>query len=112
MKHSLVVALLLTVRTTLAVNFPYESVQLQPWEVWNNSDILFGNGSSTERPPCKNYPGYDGWPSSTRWSAFNDSLGGSLLRGIPPAAACYEGEYKDTAKCNAVRRSQNDALFA
>ncbi|KAH7077623.1 FAD/FMN-containing isoamyl alcohol oxidase-like protein MreA [Paraphoma chrysanthemicola] len=112
MNSSIVAALLLLVGNSLAVNFPYENVQLQPWEVWNSSDLVFGNGTSTKRPPCKSYPGYESWPSLAQWNAFNLTLGGSLLRGVPPAAACYEGEYKDTVKCGIVRRGQNNALFA
>ncbi|KAF2026199.1 hypothetical protein EK21DRAFT_116094 [Setomelanomma holmii] len=57
------------------------------------------------------YSGYEGWPSSSRWAVFNTTLGGSLLRGIPPAAAYYEDEFQDAAKCNDARRGQNNATF-
>ena len=77
----------------------------------NNPDLAFGEAIEAIIPPCKNYPGYDGWPSSTQWSALNVSLGGTLLKGIPPAAACYQGEYKDATKCANVKRRQSDALF-
>lgn len=106
------VSLLLVAHTTYALNFPYESIQLQKSEVGNNSDISFGNWSKVEKPTCKNFPGDDAWPSSSRWQAFNISLGGALLRAVPPAAACYEGEFKNEARCAAARRGQNDALFA
>jgi hypothetical protein len=96
----------------LAINFPYERVQLHPLDVGNNSDIFFGDGTSTKHPACKSYPGYDGWPSSERWTALNTSLGGALLSGIPPAAACYEGKYKNTVRCNVVRSGQYNAVFA
>jgi hypothetical protein len=95
-----------------AINFPYESVQLQPLDVRNNSDIVFGNGTSTELPPCKTFPGYVGWPSPERWTAFNASLRGALLQGIPPAAACYGGEYENATRCSAVRSGQFNAVFA
>ena len=106
------ITLLLAAQTARAANFPYESVQLQRPEIGNNSDIIFDNGTSTQKPLCKSFPGYEGWPSFNRWSAFNASLGGALLRGIPPAAACYEGEFKDALRCNAVRRGSGNALFA
>lgn len=107
-----VAGLYLFVQSTRAINFPYESIQLQRSEVKDNSDIAFGNGSSTEKLPCKTFPGYEGWPSVERWTAFNATLGGSLIRGIPPAAACYDGEFRDSARCSVVRRGFNDALFA
>jgi hypothetical protein len=103
---------LLTVQVTFAYNFPYESIQLTDYDIGNNTDLAFGRAPEGQLPQCKDYPGYDGWPSSKQWDAVNVSLGGSLLKGIPPAAACYEGEYKDTTKCANVRRRQSDALFS
>ena len=102
----------LVAQAAFAYNFAYESIQLTDLDVGDNPDLAFGNASTGDIPSCKSYPGYEGWPSSTQWSALNMSLGGTLLKGIPPAAACYEGEYKDTAKCSNVRRRQSDALFA
>lgn len=109
---SAVITLFAAAQVAFAFNFPYESTQLKDSDVGNNSDIAFGKAPLDEGPRCKSYPGYDGWPSSDRWSAFNVSLGGALVKGIPPAAACYEGEYKDAAKCAVVRRRSGDALFA
>jgi hypothetical protein len=103
---------LLAARAAFAYNFPYESIQLTDLDVGTNPDLAFGRAVTGDLPSCKNYPGYDGWPSSTQWSALNISLGGTLLKGIPPAAACYQGEYKDATKCANVRRRQTDALFA
>lgn len=99
-------------RYAFAINFPYEEVQLQQSEIGDNPDIAFGNRTSTEKPPCKAFPGYEVWPSEERWAAFNISLGGSLIKGIPPAAACYDGEYRDAARCSVVRRGFSNALFA
>ena len=103
---------LLTAQAAYAYNFPYEGIQLTDSDVGTNPDLASGKANTSNIPSCKSYPGYDGWPSSTQWSALNISLGGTLLKGIPPAAACYEGEYKDAAKCSNVRRRQSDALFA
>lgn len=93
-------------------NFPYESTQLQEADIGSNRDIAFGQPPDGDLPKCKNYPGYEGWPSVARWDAFNASLGGALLQGIPPAAVCYSGQYRDPAKCAIVRRRQGDALWA
>jgi len=112
MRPFTLVTFLWATRTATAINFPYESIQLLRSEIGNDSDIFFGNGPSTDQPPCKSYPGHEAWPSDDRWNAFNLSLGGTLIKGIPPTAACYEGEYKDTARCNVVRRAANNALWA
>jgi hypothetical protein len=100
-----------TAHLVSAINFPYEEIQLVDAEVGNNSDIAFGKLPVQETPRCKSYPGYEGWPSTTHWSAFNVTLGGALLRGIPPAAACYEGEFKSAGQCLIARRRSSDALF-
>lgn len=98
--------------TVLAFNFPYESVQLQRSDIANNSDITFGTGAGIEKPACKGFPGYEGWPSPKRWDALNVSLEGALLRGIPPAASCYEGMYRNASRCTYVRQNQGNVLFA
>jgi hypothetical protein len=36
-------------------------------------------------------PGQPCWPSSTEWSAFNRTIGGSLKLTVPWAAPCYKG---------------------
>lgn len=107
-----VLALVASAQFVHAINFPYEKIQLEDSDVGNNSDIAFGKLPVGETPRCKSYPGYEGWPSTERWSAFNVTLRGALLRGIPPAAACYEGEFHDEARCSIVRRGSGDALFA
>ena len=106
------ISFLFVVQAALAYNFPYESIQLTEQDVANSPDLAFGEATGAGIPSCKNYPGYDGWLSSTQWDALNVSLGGTLLKGIPPAAACYQGAYQDATKCANVRRRQTDALFA
>jgi hypothetical protein len=106
------VSLLVVSIKVCAFNFPYEGIQLQRSDIGNNSDINFGNGTSTEHSRCKSFPGYQGWPSAARWSAFNASLEGALLKAIPPAAACYAGEFSNASSCNLVRRGQYNVLFA
>ncbi|KAK4209630.1 hypothetical protein QBC37DRAFT_430120 [Rhypophila decipiens] len=38
---------------------------------------------------CKRFPGDSNWPSDNQWQQLNVSLGGVLLKPVPPAAACY-----------------------
>ena len=112
MRVSSLISAFFTAQLAFAYNFPYESTQLTESDIGSSTDIAFGTVPQDEVPQCKNYPGYAGWPSTIQWNALNVSLGGTLLKGVPPAAACYEGEYKDTTKCANVRRRQSDALFA
>jgi hypothetical protein len=100
-----------TALPSLAYNFPYERVQLTALDVANNSDIAFGDLPAGEIAKCKTFPGDSSWPSSDRWNAFNTSLGGALVKGVPPAAACYKGQYEDAAKCEAARQGQRSSNF-
>ena len=98
--------------SALAFNFPYESIQATEADVANNPDIAFGTlPASNDGRHCKTYPGDADWPSDERWSAFNSSLGGALVKGIPPAAACYQGPYYDEARCGVVRARQASSRF-
>lgn len=101
----------LAVQATLAYNFPYEGVQLEDNDVANNSDIAFGELPVGITAKCKTFPGDSNWPSSERWDAFNASLGGALVRGVPPAAACYEGRYEDAVRCEIVRQGSRSSNF-
>ncbi|KAF2115630.1 hypothetical protein BDV96DRAFT_599210 [Lophiotrema nucula] len=53
---------------------------------------------------CKIIPGDADRPSQSTWSAFNESLNGSLIAAVPIAAPCYETKWgrKDAAKCNDI----------
>ncbi|KAF2795938.1 FAD/FMN-containing isoamyl alcohol oxidase-like protein MreA [Melanomma pulvis-pyrius CBS 109.77] len=108
-----VAVLSLASRFAFAINFPFESIQLTEADVAGNPDIAFGKlPASGNGKKCKTFPGDDNWPSAERWSAFNSSLGGALVRGIPPAAACYQGPYYDEARCAVVRARQGSSRFA
>lgn len=56
------------------------------------------------------YPGDATWPSDAQWQKFNDTLGGALIRGVPPARVCYPGFY-DAAKCAAVKANYFNSQF-
>ncbi|KAF2473186.1 FAD/FMN-containing isoamyl alcohol oxidase-like protein MreA [Lindgomyces ingoldianus] len=102
-------------RIVLAYNFPYEDIQLKDTDVINNTDIAFGKPSpsrpsvSTKR--CKIFPGDADWPSPKKWNDFNLTLGGALIKGFPPAAACYPGPNYDEARCAYVRKNSGSSLF-
>jgi hypothetical protein len=55
---------------------------------------------------CKCYPGDSCWPTDAQWSALNQTVGGRLVKAIPPGAVCYESfqgtPTEDAAKCAAV----------
>jgi hypothetical protein len=100
----------LAFKITAAYNFPYESVQLTNHDVANNSDITFGEFPGSIIAQCKTFPGDNNWPTTDRWNAFNSSLGGVLLKAIPPAASCYSGIYEDFTKCAAWRQQSRSSI--
>ena len=76
-------------------NFDYEKSQLTEKEADASPALAFGalpddvDASTTRGPRCRAHPGGESWPSRREWRAFNESLGGVLLRGTPPGAPCY-----------------------
>ncbi|KAI1481059.1 FAD-binding domain-containing protein [Daldinia eschscholtzii] len=85
--------------------------QLTDDDIGDFSAIAFGNASDAvllnddDRPDCREYPGSPDWPLDEEWSRLNRSLGGVLIKGIPPAAVCYDGPYKDDAACTYLMRN-------
>ncbi|KAK3389275.1 hypothetical protein B0H63DRAFT_427652 [Podospora didyma] len=84
----------------------FEQVQLDSKHSHDHPALSFaktkrggGNGNDGQEfghthPPeteCRAFPGSDDWPSDNEWRRFNTSLGGALLKPLPPAAACYTG---------------------
>ncbi|KAF2747386.1 FAD/FMN-containing isoamyl alcohol oxidase-like protein MreA [Sporormia fimetaria CBS 119925] len=100
-------------QAVLAVNFDFEKITLSDAEVKGNQHVDFGKlpVPAVNKARCKTYASDRQWPSVGIWSAFNKSVGGALLRGIPPAAACYEGPYYNLTKCDVVRRVQGSTNF-
>lgn len=86
------------------INFPWESVQLTDADIGNFSAIAFGDkaklNSTSSNSTCKAYPGSSDWPIDSEWSQLNISLGGALLKPVPPASVCYPGPLYDANKCN------------
>jgi hypothetical protein len=110
--HRITLGTLGLARLVISFNFPYEAIQLNESETVDNPDIRFGKLPSDIKAQCKRFPDDPDWPSPERWAAFNTSLGGALVRGIPPAAACYEGIHRDDESCAVVRQRSSSALFA
>ncbi|KAF2738109.1 FAD/FMN-containing isoamyl alcohol oxidase-like protein MreA [Polyplosphaeria fusca] len=102
---------LAVVQSAFALNFPFESIQLAQSDVGNNSDIRFGTLPVDIAAKCKSFPGDAQWPSAARWEAFNSSLNGALIKGIPPAASCYSGPYYNAERCSATTRGQRSSLW-
>jgi hypothetical protein len=42
-------------------------------------------------PVCKSTPLDPSWPSKDDWDTLNTTIGGSLLRTVPAASACWSG---------------------
>ncbi|KAI2633137.1 FAD-binding domain-containing protein [Hypomontagnella submonticulosa] len=96
-------------------NFAYEAEQLSEADVGDFSAIAFGDTSGaallSAGPDCREYPGTADWPLDEEWSRLNSTLGGSLIKGVPPAAVCYDGPYKDDAACTFLRRNASSTRF-
>ncbi|KAF3055203.1 putative fad binding domain-containing protein [Daldinia childiae] len=102
----LVVQTLFVLFTSLVyANFAFEAEQLTEDDIGDFSAIAFSNISAAaspngdDRSDCREYPGTPNWPLDEEWSRLNRSLGGALIKGVPPAAVCYDGPYKDDAAC-------------
>lgn len=101
---SLQAALLAASYVVAGESFPFESVQLTQADVRRFSAIRFGDRDeappiNSDRPRCRAWPGSNDWPSDSEWKQFNASLGGALLRPMPAAVACYEGELHNETMC-------------
>jgi hypothetical protein len=80
----------------------FEAIQLGADHIDDFPGVEFGDDNAQNRmgPECKSFPGDDDWPTDLEWRRLNTTLGGALLRPVPPAAVCYQGPSYDAAKCN------------
>ncbi len=103
------VALLLLATLAISTNFDWEKIQLSRNETAGYPDIAFGEASSANAtytgPKCKIGPGDPGWPTVEEWNRFNATLGGALLRPVPPSAVCYSGQLYNAAACEFISNS-------
>lgn len=108
-------SLLSLASVSVCTNFPWETVQLTEDEVASYSDISFGDTTGSNAtytgPECKIGPGDPGWPSVEEWDKLNRTLGGALLKPVPPGSACYPGPYYDAAKCDFLLKRASATRF-
>ncbi|KAF4333738.1 6-hydroxy-D-nicotine oxidase [Fusarium beomiforme] len=60
---------------------------------------------------CKCVPGQDCWPSASEWQAFDDKIGGGLVKTEPIAQSCYPGPAEDLKQCSYVNKMWSDQDF-
>lgn len=104
----------LVVRLGNCHNFPYEGVQLQESDIGDFSAIGFGDataGLGANPPSCKAFPGEPSWPSQSEWARLNASLGGALLKPLPPGAVCFLGPNYDSGKCDYLLNNASSGRF-
>ena len=114
MCHLLLVTLAgILTRGVLAINFPYEAIQLTQNDIDKFPALNFAvaNSEPAEGPKCKSSPGGPDWPTDAEWSQLNDSLEGALLKPSLPASACYSGPTFDSTKCNFVISPPGNTRF-
>ncbi|KAI1387903.1 uncharacterized protein F4822DRAFT_295655 [Hypoxylon trugodes] len=118
MRSLLVSTLLALFVSVKGANFAFEDDQLTEADIGDFSDIAFGDATAVARAPrdddepdCREYPGSDDWPLDEDWSRLNRTLGGALIRGVPPAVVCYEGPAKDEAACTYLLRNTSSNRF-
>ena len=60
---------------------------------------------SNETQACRCFPGDACWPSTADWHAFNQTVGGKLIKNIPLASVCHQSEYGsyDAKKCDDLK---------
>ncbi|KAF2638743.1 FAD-binding domain-containing protein [Massarina eburnea CBS 473.64] len=68
-----------------------------------SSSLILVAASSQD---CKCTPNDSCWPSSTEWATLNTTLGGALIRGIPPASVCYPSQPDYSSEACAFVHSQ------
>lgn len=88
-----------------AINFDWEREQLTEDEALANKAYHFGSTNATPIVGCRSIPGDDDWPSVDSWNAFNETLGGVLLKPRPLASVCYTGDIYDAQKCAQLKQN-------
>lgn len=61
---------------------------------------------------CKAIPGSPGWPTLSAWSSLNKTLGGQLIKPVPPGAVCHPDQPTyNAAVCPSVQTAWNTFPF-
>ena len=58
---------------------------------------------------CKTYPGDLLYPTKAVWKVFDLLTGGRLIKTIPYASVCYEGDLYDESKCQFLLDNWNQS---
>lgn len=100
----------------LGQGFSSLDAQLTPDDVKQFDAISFADAASFRTTKsgarCKVFPGDADWPSQSEWSRFNASLGGVLLKPLPPASVCYSSSPAfDAAKCDFLLNNASRTTF-
>jgi hypothetical protein len=59
---------------------------------------------------CRCTPEQACWPVESQWAALNQTVGGKLIKGVPPAAVCHEPNYNEE-QCEKVKANFGKADF-
>lgn len=51
--------------------------------------VSCGSYDDRNQTRCKRYPGDAAWPKLGGWKQLNNTLGGSLIKGLPAASVCH-----------------------
>lgn len=77
-----------------SASWPLEQKPIIPVHLRNTEDTTGGN--------CRCFPGDECWPSETRWSSLNATVGGRLIATVPLASPCHDPDY-DEEQCAYLR---------
>jgi hypothetical protein len=72
---------------TIPTLFEFEKFQFYPKEFEATHQTVKNDLNTDE---CKAFPGDAGWPRDEKWSDFNTTLNGTLLKPAPLASICYK----------------------
>ncbi|KAK0701574.1 hypothetical protein B0T26DRAFT_865327 [Lasiosphaeria miniovina] len=111
-----VVAVIASIAEGLGFDFFDADLQLTEQDIHNFKAIEFASAPASEiektNPRCKNFPGDGAWPTETEWSQLNSSVGGALLKPVPPASVCYHSSPAfNEAACNFLLNNASRTSF-
>lgn len=112
----LLLPLVFSLNHVAAVNFHYESTQLTRDDVKGIESLAFGDAKSAptkyDGPKCKPVPGDKGWPSEKEWAVLNKTIGGRLLKPLPPGSVCFPGQPDyNLAQCDFLTSRASSTRF-
>jgi hypothetical protein len=95
--------LLLLITSVGARTLPFDNILLSTEDIQDYPAVEYDHIATAPawdapEPACRAWPGTDSWPSDEDWAQLNKTLGGTLLRPVPPAAVCHvdDPHYNET----------------